>query len=450
MTGTGNTTLNIVMYPWFAMGHLTPYLLTANKFAERGHRIFLIVPPKAQTRLSPLNHYPGLVEFRPISIPHVQGLPAHVENTNDVTIQDQHLLRHALDLTQPEIQSLLCGLKPDFIFFDLLHWIPGLARRLQIKSVHYSVVSPASMCFLFANGPLTEGGPPGFPSSMKLYKHTQRDFKFFETTKEIGSGLTMKQRLITAISDSDAIGFRTCEEIEGRYCQFLENKLKKPILLAGPMVPKPQPSALDGNWANWLGLFKPKTVVFCSFGSEAVLSRDQFQELVLGFELTGFPFLIALRPPLGSETMEEALPDGYEERTRQRGIVCGDWVPQQLILKHPSVGSFVTHCGYGSMWEGLMSHCQLVVLPHVADQYVHARLMSGDLKVGVEVEKGDEDGLFTREGVRRAIMAVMADGSEIGKEVGENHGKWREFLLSEGLEDSYFNHFVDDLRTLLE
>ncbi|KAL3643477.1 hypothetical protein CASFOL_014292 [Castilleja foliolosa] len=444
-----NTSINndrqftIVMYPWFAMGHLTPYLVTANQFAQRGHKIIFIIPPKAQSRLAPLNLHPGLIRFRPISIPHYQGLPAHVETTNDVTIQDQHLLRRALNLTQPEIESLLCDLKPDFIFFDLMHWVPGLARRLQIKSVHYSVVSPASMGFLFAED-------PGFPSIIKLYTHTSRALKYFETMKDFDSDITKKQRMVTAICESDAIGFRTCQEIEGPYCLFLENKLKKPILLAGPMVPKPESTSLDEMWANWLGKFKPETVIFCCFGTEAVLTKDQFDELLLGFEMTNFPFLIALRPPEGFDTLEEAMPKGFKERTKERGIVRSGWVPQNLILKHPSVGSFVTHCGYGSMWEGLMSHCRLVVLPNVADQYIHARLLSAYLRVAVEVEKGDEDGLFAKDGVFEAIEAAMADQTGIGKEVKENHDKWYKLLLSEGFQDACFNNFVDNLCTLIE
>ncbi|CAA0817846.1 UDP-glycosyltransferase 79B3 [Striga hermonthica] len=397
---SGHRPLTIVMYPWFAMGHLTPYLLTANKLAQRAHKVILIVPPKAQSRLGPLNLHPDLIELRPISIPR--------------------------------------------------HWLPGLARRLQIQSVHYSVVSPASMGFLFAEGTITEDSPPGYPPYMKPYKHVARDFQYFETVKEPGSGVTIKQRLVTAICESSAVGFRTCKEIEGRYCELLEKKLKKPILLTGPIVPGPQSSAQDERWADWLNKFKPKSVVFCSFGSEAVLSKAQFQELLLGFELAGFPFLIALRPPpLESGSLEEALPDGFGQRTKDRGIVHVGWVPQRLILKHPSVGCFVTHCGYGSMWEGLTSGCRLVVLPHVADQYVHARLLSADLKVAVEVEKGDEDGLFTEDGVCGAIRAAMADESGVGKEARENHDKWREILLKEGFEDAYFDKFVDNLYAIL-
>ncbi|KAK3173919.1 hypothetical protein Dsin_033036, partial [Dipteronia sinensis] len=71
--------------------------------------------------------------------------------------------------------------------------------------------------------------------------------------------------------------------------------------------------------------------------------------------------------------------------------------------------------------EAMMTECQLVLLPNVGYQIIYARLMVGDLKVGVEVEKGKEDGLFTREGVCRAVKTVMNENSEVGKQVKENH-----------------------------
>ncbi len=47
---------------------------------------------------------------------------------------------------------------------------------------------------------------------------------------------------------------------------------------------------------------------------------------------------------------------------------------------------------YQRVW---CNDCQLVLLPNFGDQIINARLMGEDLKVGVEVEKGEEDGLFT-------------------------------------------------------
>ncbi|KAK0578647.1 hypothetical protein LWI29_013688 [Acer saccharum] len=100
--------------------------------------------------------------------------------------------------------------------------------------------------------------------------------------------------------------------------------------------------------------------------------------------------------------------------------------------------------------EAMMTDCQLVLLPYVGDQIINARLMGGDLKVGVEVEKGEEDGLFTREGVCRAVKTVMDENSEVGKQVKENHAKHTKFLMKQGLECTYIDGFVKNLHDLLK
>ena len=96
---------------------------------------------------------------------------------------------------------------------------------------------------------------------------------------------------------------------------------------------------------------------------------------------------------------------------------------QQLILKHPSVRCFITHCGAGSLFEAMVNKCQLVMLPHAVDQFINARMMSLELRVGVEVDRGEEDGIFSREDVYKAVEAVLDEASEAGKEVRSNHAK---------------------------
>ncbi|KAL8460551.1 hypothetical protein ACS0TY_032178 [Phlomoides rotata] len=446
----GEKGLKIVMYPWFAMGHLTSFLHISNKLAERGHRIFFILPSKAQSKLENFNLHAELITFMPITVPQVEGLPHGAQTTADIPFHLSKHLRKAMDLTAPTIESLLRQLKPHFVFFDFTHWLPAVARALSIKSIHYCTISPASAGYLIRDESSADAflnAPPGFPSSaIKLYRHEARGVCFINNGKEFESEMTFVQRMIMSLDECDAIAFKSCREVEGVYCDFLEKKLKKPVFLAGPVVPKaPLTSTLDETFAKWLDRFEVNSVVYCAFGSEARLVKDKFQELVLGLELTGLPFLVALKPPVGAETTEEALPIGFSERTKDRGVVHGSWVPQQLILSHPSVGCFVTHCGSGSLSEGMVSECRLVLLPHVGDQIINSRLMGGELKVGVEVEKGDEDGLFTKEGVMKAVKLVMEEGSE----VGANHAKWRDFCLREGLEDSYFDHFVQNLQSLL-
>ncbi|CAA0827688.1 UDP-glycosyltransferase 79B6 [Striga hermonthica] len=447
------TKLKVVMYPWLAMGHLTTFLHLSNKLAERGHQIFFILPTKTQFKLNQFNLHPDLIKFVPITIPNVQGLPDGTETTSDVPFPMFTLLRHAMDLTQPDIKTILQKLKPHFVFFDFTQWLPALARRLNIKSVLYCIISPASVGYLFRNDSEAKAfvePPPDFPSpKIKLYKHEARMVEKINNEKEFGSDMKFVERMIMAANESDAIGFKSCREMEGSYAEFVRKKLKKPVLLAGPVLPEPPTSALDETWATWLSRFKPKSVIFCAFGSEARLRADQFHELVLGLEVTGIPFFAALKPPIGAETVEEALPNGFMERNKERGVVYGGWVQQQLILSHPCVGCFVTHCGWGSLSEAMVNECQLVLMPHVGDQLINARLMAEDLRVAVEVEKGEEDGLFTRDGVATAIKLVMIDESEIGREIKANRAKLRDLMLRQGFEDSYVDDFVHSLQSLL-
>ncbi|KAK2972896.1 hypothetical protein RJ640_030013 [Escallonia rubra] len=450
----GDKPCHIAMYPWFAMGHLTSFLHISNKLAERGHRISFFIPTKTLAKLEHFNLQPNRLSFIPLTVPHVDGLPFGAETTADVPDPLHSLIMTAMDLTRPTIESFLQELKPHFVFFDFTHWLPSVARSLDIKSIHYCTISPAAVGYLLRPGRNNEADlmepPPGFPSSsIKLLAHEARGLAN-ASLLDYGGSISLVERLLISTTECDAVGFKTCKEMEGPYCEYLESRFKKPIILAGPVRPEPPSSTLDERWSRMLDRFRAKTLVFCALGSQCVLEKDQFQELVLGLELTGLPFLAALKTPRGAETVESALPEGFEERTRGKGVVHGGWVQQQLILAHPSVGCFVTHCGSGSLSEAMVNECQLVLLPHMGDQIINARLMEGDLKVGVEVEKGHEDGKFSKDGVCKAIRMVMEVHSKVGKEVRASHAKWRDFLLSKGLEDTYINGFVQKLQAFLQ
>ncbi|KAH9797167.1 UDP-glycosyltransferase 79B6 [Citrus sinensis] len=451
--------LHIAMYPWFAMGHLTSYLHISNKLAERGHNISFILPTNTQTKFEPFNLHKHLITFIPITVPCVDGLPSGTETTTDVPFPLYPLLMTAMDLTEPAIEAIVRDIKPNIVFFDFTYWLPSLARKLGIKSIAFVTVSPATVGYLLSperklrDKFLTEADllqpPQGFPpSKIKLRAHEARGLAA-ATVKDFG-GLSFMERLLLCLTECDAIGFKTCREIEGAYCDCVESQFEKRVILAGPVLPEPPASVLEEEFETLFSSFKAKSLIFCALGSECVLKKDQFQELVLGFELTGLPFFAALKPPTGHDTIESALPEGFEERVKGRGFVHGGWVQQQLILKHPSVGCFVTHCGSGSLSEAMVNECQLVLLPNVGDQIINSRLMGEDLKVGVEVERGDEDGLFTRDGVCKAVKAVMDDDSEVGKDARQNHAKLREFLISPGLENSYVDGFVQELHSLAD
>lgn len=85
----------------------------------------------------------------------------------------------------------------------------------------------------------------------------------------------------------------------------------------------------------------------------------------------------------------------------------------------------------------------------MGDQIFNARMMGNNLKVGVEVEKGEEDGRLTKESVCKAVNTVMDEGDAYGNKVRENHAKIREILLDKKLESTYIDCFDQELQNLL-
>lgn len=137
--------------------------------------------------------------------------------------------------------------------------------------------------------------PPGYPSStMVLHPgHELRSMLSFWML--IGSdGITFYQMIIDTVKQCDALCIRTCREMEGHLCDYLREQYEKLVLLTGSILGledsnKSSP-LLEDRWAKWLEGFEAGSVVFSAFGSQLILEKDQFQELLLGFELIGLPF----------------------------------------------------------------------------------------------------------------------------------------------------------------
>ena len=99
----------------------------------------------------------------------------------------------------------------------------------------------------------------------------------------------------------------------------------------------------DESFLPWLDMQRPSSVIYASFGSLAVKSQEQLEQLALGLEGSEQPFLWVLRLDI-AEGKPAVLPEGFEERTKERALIVR-WAPQLKVLAHPSVGLFLTHSG---------------------------------------------------------------------------------------------------------
>ncbi|CAN1748314.1 UDP-glycosyltransferase 79B9 [Linum perenne] len=439
------------MFPLFAMGHITPFLHLSNGLAARGHRISFLVPTRTIPKVAHLSNHPALITFHPITVPHVAGLPVGSELIADVP---PHLTGHifaALDATEDQFRSILRHVRPDFVIYDATPWIPRAAREVGTSSAVSAALRLVPSARIVKGVTDEELGkvPPGYPSSA-VGPRRDEIAKARVYAMEFGS-ISLYERIVSVIEGGDVMAMRSCWELEGKYVEYFGKQYGKRVLLTGPVLPKSDGLGLDEKLGSWLSRFSPNSVVYCAFGSEVVLHKDQFQELLRGLELCGRPFLTALKPPQGCKTVEEALPDNFKDRvitTQGRAMVHEGWVPQPQILAHPSVGCFVSHCGFGSMWEALLSDCQILLVPNISEQIVSTMFMVKELKVALEVEK-DANGWVSKEEVCRAVGDVMDEDSEVGNEVRRNHLMLRDVLGDVRVLEKYVDDFVGELCGLL-
>jgi len=157
----------------------------------------------------------------------------------------------------------------------------------------------------------------------------------------------------------------------------------------------------------------PSSVLFVSFGSGGVLPKTQVTELALGLEASRHRFLWVLRStPLRSfksgEKAEplELLPEGFEIRTRDQGLVVPSWAPQIPVLSHPSTGGFLCHCGWNSTLESISHGVPMIAWPLFAEQRMNKFLLVNEFQVAIEA-KMESDGFVRREEVERAVRELM-------------------------------------------
>nr|AYR16637.1 UDP-glucosyltransferase UGT79A10 [Polygala tenuifolia] len=454
--------LHIAVFPYFAFGHIGPFVQLSNRLAAQGVRISFFSARGNIPRTNSFLISTPTTQIIPLDIPPVDGIPADISSTSELSVSMMGLFIHSLDLMQSQVKSLLAELKPDFILLDFAqHWLPKLASELGIRSLHFAVFSAISNAYIAVpsrqsavKGSITfedlKKPPPGYPSQLCLRTFEAKDFMFM--FQRFGEGINGYERVTTTMSECSAIIFKSCKEFEGPFLDYFERQYRKPVLLSGPLVPAAPSGVLEEKWADWLAQFSTKSVIFCSFGSETFLNDEQIKELALGLELTGLPFILVLNFPTTVQAeveLERALPKGFMERVKDRGMVHTGWVQQQLILAHPNVGCYVNHSGFSSILEALVHECQLVLLPFKGDQFFNSKLVAEELEVGVEVNRRDEDGYFSKDDIHKAVSAVMSGiEEEAGKKVRENQLRWRNFLLDEEIWNKYIVDLVAKLKEM--
>ncbi|KAJ4812177.1 Glycosyltransferase [Rhynchospora pubera] len=246
-------------------------------------------------------------------------------------------------------------------------------------------------------------------------------------TQEDGQHVrSLLEGLVLCWQLSDFIITRSFREVESKYIDYLSILIGKEVVPTGPLIPDiSSVSTGNSNEAelvmNWLNQRERQSVVFVSFGSECYMPYKEMEQLAHGLDISGACFIWVARFPKVDQDENEGdskkLLHGLVEKVGpQRGLVVTSWAPQRKILVHPNLGSFLTHCGWSSVIEGMQAGVPMLALPTAWDQPMNAKLMV-ELGIGIEIpQRGLRN--FKGEDVSTSIQKILL--SESGKSVREN------------------------------
>ncbi|XP_050910519.1 UDP-glycosyltransferase 1 [Lathyrus oleraceus] len=443
---------HFVLFPFIAQGHIIPMIDIAKLLAQHGAIVTIFTTPKNASRFtSTLSRAvsSGLqINIVTLKFPSEQaGLPEGCENFDMVDISNDlwNNFFYAVTLLQKPAQELFDKMspRPSCIISDFcIPWTSQIAEKHQIPRISFHGFSCFCLHCLFK------------VRSSKILESVSSDSEYFTlpgipdkiqfTKKEIPAALVSKlpKEFVEKMHEAEMRSYgeiiNTFEELEKEYLNDYKKVRNDKVWCVGPVslcnkddLDKAErgniASISEHNCLKFLDLHKPKCVVYVCLGSLCNLASSQLIELALALEETKMPFIWVIRDRTNiTQDLEKWISDEkFEERNKGRGLIIRGWAPQMVILSHPSIGGFLTHCGWNSTLEGISVGVPMITWPLFGDQFLNEKLVTQVLKIGVSLgvkvvmEFGEEEKLgivVKKESIKEAICNVMDEGDEESKE----------------------------------
>ena len=184
-------------------------------------------------------------------------------------------------------------------------------------------------------------------------------------------------------------------------------------------------------------------MLYVSFGTTTFMEDEQIRELALGLEQSEVNFLWVF-----DEVRRPQLPDGFEVRVKEKGMVVRDWAPQLEILGHNSTGGFMSHCGWNSCLESMSLGVPIAAWPMHSDQPVNAVLITEVLKVGMLARNWTrKEELVSSTEISEVVKKLMnsKEGDEVRKRAEEFGNELREATANGGVSHIELDSFIYSL-----
>ncbi|KAK3161867.1 hypothetical protein QOZ80_1BG0082470 [Eleusine coracana subsp. coracana] len=430
----------IVLYPGAGVGHIVPMAELARIFLHRGYDVTMVlVPPPVESS----DFGAGVVERITAANPSItfHVLPRIQIQPADLTTSGKHPFLVWLQMLRQyneKLENFLCSI-PRHRLHSLVIDMFGIdaidvAAKLSVPVYTFVPSGASSLAVttqvpaLLANRktglkelrdtPLEFLGVPPIPASHLIQQLLE------DPEDELCKTMA---RLFRRGMETRGVLVNTFESLESRAVQAFRNplcvpgKILPPIYCVGPLIRQGASGSENverHECLAWLDAQPKNSVVFLCFGSMGTLSLEQLKEIAVGLDRSGQRFLWVVRSPayiddpkrflerLPEPDLDAVLPEGFLERTKDRGLVVKSWAPQVEVLHHPATGAFVTHCGWNSTLEGIMAGIPMLCWPLYAEQKMNKVFMTTDMGVGLEME-GYKTGFIRAEEVEARVRLVI-------------------------------------------
>ncbi|KAL1363264.1 hypothetical protein HN51_011469 [Arachis hypogaea] len=397
------TKTHVLAYPFPSSGHLIPLLDLCKALVSRGINVTVLVTPPNQP-LVPSNYSPLL---QTLVLPNLQ-FPNPNQNrlVAMVTSMRQNHYPILLDwaMTHP--------LPPKAIISDFfLGWTHYLARDLHVPRLVFSPSGAFALSVSFSlwrDLPQIENNDvvsfPKLPNS-PIYPSWQLTYHFRESKRGEFEWEFHRENMLLNL-ETWGIVFNTFTELERIYLDHVKKELDhERVWAVGPVLPNPEDGSIGSECRGgsstvnhddlimWLDSCESGSVVYVCFGSRTVLTSEQMEVLTQALELSGVRFILSVKD-LDTRHVERDhrnVLSGLANRVGKSGFIIQGWAPQMVILSHRAVGSFLSHCGWNSTLEGVISGVVMLTWPMGADQYTNAKLLVDQLGVAVRAAEGTEN-----------------------------------------------------------
>ncbi|GAA0175034.1 glycosyltransferase [Lithospermum erythrorhizon] len=149
----------------------------------------------------------------------------------------------------------------------------------------------------------------------------------------------------------------------------------------------------------------------------------------------------------GFSNLDEILPQGFLERTKSRGMICG-WTPQVDVFAHQAIGGFISHCGWNSILESLWHGVPITTWPMYAEQQINALDMVKDLGLAVELKLDYRRGtgiLVGADEIKKTLRNLMDKRNPVKTNVMEMKEKNRKAVVHGGSSFDSIGCFIVDI-----